>query len=156
MRPILYLDVEGTLLLIGAGTVHFRPHLAELFAAISALSPRMECRWLTSYSSSQLERIFAVEGVDIATIGYQPWEGCKASALSRSNSVLWVDDHLSTKDAIVLQSMAAEGCRVTHRAIPRWNGDPEDRALLDLRRDLEGWIGNQTGFGSTHRGEMVA
>ena len=156
MRPILYLDVEGTLLLIGAGTVHFRPHLAELFATISALAPRMECRWLTSYSSSQVERIFAVEGVDITSIRYQPWEGCKASALNHAHPVLWVDDHLSAKDSIVLQSLAAEGRHVTHRAIRRWNGDPEDRELLELRRDLEGWIGSQTGFGSTHRGEMVA
>jgi hypothetical protein len=156
MKPILYLDVEGTLLLMGAGRPVFRPHLEDLLVFVQGRLDRMTCYWLSSYSRGQIERLLSVGGLPAEGIGYQAWSGCKAEALSLEVPVLWVDDRLTERDQAVLRDRADAGARIRYRPIRRWAGEPQDQELLALRDDVAHWLGS--GWGSTGkcRCEMVA
>lgn len=145
MKPILYLDVEGTLLLCGAGRAFFRPGLEELLAFVHSQRGRMECLWLTSYSRQHLERLFAPGGPSIEGIGYQQWGACKAAALSVDAPVLWVDDRITEGDRAALEGLAGGAGRVSYRPIRRWDGNPADSELQALQLEIEAWLQRQAG-----------
>ena len=155
-KPILYLDVEGTLLLFGAGRAFFRPHLESLIRFVRTGLDRVDALWLTSYSFAQLQSLFSAGGLDVRGIGYKSWSGCKAEALERDASVLWIDDRLTDRDRMVLDERTKQGSRIVYRPIRRWAGDPEDQELLALQEDIQRWLDRSAPGGSASRCEMVA
>jgi hypothetical protein len=156
MRPILYLDVEGTLLLLGAGRAMFRPHLEEFLDFIRSGLDRMDCYWLTSYTQAQIERLFGLARIRIEGIRYRSWAGSKAEALDRAAPGFWVDDRLTDHDQVVLASHLGEGRSILYRPILRWDGDPRDSELIPLRAEIGRWLGLQVPERPIERCELVA
>jgi hypothetical protein len=140
MRPTLFLDIEGTLLLCGRGRVFFRPYLAELLQFLDARLDRLDCLWLTSFGPNQVRAIFATAELPVRGIRYQAWAGCKASALGKSGPALWIDDRITARDEQLMADYAQRRHPVRHRLVRRWDGDAKDRELLALRGEIESWL----------------
>ncbi len=144
-RPVLYLDVEGTLLLVGLQQVYYRPHLQTLLTWVKRHAGELDCRWLTSFSRHRVEAILTGCGASVSMISYQRWAGCKAAAIETDKPGFWIDDNCTLRDQGVLEDLYEGNGKFVFRQVRRWAGRKTDGELLEVLKEVRTWLAQVQG-----------
>ncbi|MAG54760.1 MAG: hypothetical protein CMJ83_00560 [Planctomycetes bacterium] len=108
-KPVLYLDIVGTLLLEKGGEMEMAP-FAQQF--VDGVRDAFEIRFLTSLEEHQAQRVGEKLGIQPAYVPFRHALG-KASALRFDENFFWVDDDPNPADLLRLSDE-----RCSDRLIP--------------------------------------
>ena len=103
MRPVLYLDIVGTIVLQDGSTFRLAAFSRDF---VNAIKNRFKVVFLTSLSESTAANIATVLGLE-ATYGIYRRGLGKVSGIDFANPFLWVDDAPNSRD---LMRLAEERC----------------------------------------------
>lgn len=97
-RPILYLDIMGTVVLAQGQSNRLAPFAKDF---VKALKNDFEVRFLSEVSEEEAKEVSRRLG---ASIGYAPWRHAigKYTGIDFSRPFIWVDDAPSARDIMKL------------------------------------------------------
>ena len=137
-KPILYLDIVGTLLLEKGGEMEMAPFAQEF---VNRVRDSFELRILSSLEEHHAARIAKHLGVDAAYVPFRRALG-KASSIQFDEAFYWVDDDPNPADLLRLSDE-----RCSDRLIPVNRREGVTEATLD--KLLATWEEHRTEQGET-------
>ena len=104
-KPVLYLDIVGTLLIQKGGGLEVAP-FARTF--IQRVRDRFQLRFLSSLQEHEALAVARGLGVDVVYVSY-PRNLGKATAIDFSEDFYWIDDNPDSADIIRLADERCSG-----------------------------------------------
>jgi len=120
-KPVLYLDIVGTLLLEKGGEMELAPYAKQF---VDGVKDAFELRFLSSLEEHHASRVGKRLGVEPLYVPYRHALG-KASAIQFDESFYWIDDDPSPADLLRLSDE-----RCSDRLIPVARRDGVTEATL--------------------------